>query len=506
MALTINTNVSALLAGKNLQSGRARLGQTLERLSTGLRINRSQDDPSGLVISEFQRSQISGLSKVIENVDRAISLTQTAEGGLAQIANLLVELRGLAVDSANNGALTAESLQANQANIDSILDTVDRIANTTRFGQKNLLDGTFGEGSNTAEFEDGHNDGHFLSVVNGVPARWADKDLSTSDVVDIWYDFRDQAGSPNNATPTQRNLIEQAFDAWEVTSGGLLNFVQNTTAPAADILNAGTGDLAAVGDVSAPGGTLGIGGFAAGGIGPLGFPEASDGFLWMDEAETWDEVLGNPGAPNIDYFSVAAHEIGHALGLGHTGDIPSRDLMDPGIAPGEEFFPAPFPLLEQIHIRGLYGDEVQTPKEPGELIFHIGAGANENISLQIDSAVSGNLGRELKGNQFLNLSEIDVTTVAGSLDAIAVVDQAINDIANKRGEIGSFQDNLLESTQSNVRSQLINIEDAESSLRDTDYTVEITALVSERIRNQVSTTMQSLANQHPRAVLSLLQG
>ncbi|MBW3541000.1 MAG: hypothetical protein KY476_12075 [Planctomycetes bacterium] len=144
MALTVNTNISALIAQTSLQRSNNRISETLGRLSTGLRINSSADDPSGLVLSEFQRAQIAGLSQAISNIDRAVAVTQTADGGLSEVSGLLTELRGLVIDSANNGALDRQSLEANQQNVTSILDTIDRIALSSQFGQQQLLDGTSG--------------------------------------------------------------------------------------------------------------------------------------------------------------------------------------------------------------------------------------------------------------------------------------------------------------------------------------------------------------------------
>jgi flagellin len=144
MALSVQTNVASLTAQRNLQGSTSRLNQNLERLSTGLKINKAADDASGLVISEFQRAQISGLEQGIANIDRAVNLVQTAESGLNEINSLLINIRQLAVDSANAGALDGDSLAANQADIDNLLSTIDRIADTTKFGTIKVLNGDSG--------------------------------------------------------------------------------------------------------------------------------------------------------------------------------------------------------------------------------------------------------------------------------------------------------------------------------------------------------------------------
>jgi len=144
MALTIANNVQSLTAQRNLNRSTHALGKSLERLSSGLKVNRGADGPAALVISEKQRAQIAGLEQAIENSEKAVSLVQTAEGALSEINSLLVKIRSLALDSANEGVNDADSLAANQAEIDNALDTINRIANNTQFSTKKLLDGSAG--------------------------------------------------------------------------------------------------------------------------------------------------------------------------------------------------------------------------------------------------------------------------------------------------------------------------------------------------------------------------
>ncbi len=144
MGLTVANNVSSLIAQHNLGRSNHALKTSLERLSSGFQINRGADGPAALVISEKQRAQIAGLDQAIENTEKAVAVVQTAEGALAEINNLLVKVRSLAIDSANTGVNDADALAANQAEIDNALDTINRIANNTQFATKKLLDGTSG--------------------------------------------------------------------------------------------------------------------------------------------------------------------------------------------------------------------------------------------------------------------------------------------------------------------------------------------------------------------------
>ncbi len=144
MSLTIANNVGALTAQHNLHRSSNALARSLERLSSGFKVNRGADGPSALVISEKQRAQIAGLRQAIENTEKAVSMVQTAEGALNEINSLLVKVRGLALDSANAGVNDDDALAANQAEIANALATIDRIANNTQFGTKKLLDGSAG--------------------------------------------------------------------------------------------------------------------------------------------------------------------------------------------------------------------------------------------------------------------------------------------------------------------------------------------------------------------------
>ncbi|AWM37365.1 B-type flagellin [Gemmata obscuriglobus] len=150
MALSVVNNGASLNAQANLSKTNSALSKSLERLSTGLKINRGADGPAGLVISEQQRAQIAGLQTAIANTNKAVSLVQTGEGALNEISSLLTKIRSLALDSANAGVNDATALAANQAEIANALGTITQIATTTQFGSKKLLDGSASLGASTA--------------------------------------------------------------------------------------------------------------------------------------------------------------------------------------------------------------------------------------------------------------------------------------------------------------------------------------------------------------------
>ena len=160
MALSVNTNTTSLTAQANLSKSQSRMNTSLERLSTGLKINRAGDDAAGLVMSELQKSQISGLTKAIENIERGTTMVQTAESGLAEIGSLLLKMRDLAVNSSNAATQDTAALVANQAEVDALSTSITRISDTTKFGTKALLNGTI----SAAQFQIGAFSGETASL------------------------------------------------------------------------------------------------------------------------------------------------------------------------------------------------------------------------------------------------------------------------------------------------------------------------------------------------------
>jgi flagellin len=160
MSLRINLNTAALNAHRQLQSTDNALAASIEKLSSGYRINRAADDPAGLAISENLRAQVSGLGQAISNSSDAVNLIKTAEGALAEVHNLLRTMRNLALHAANTGANDDTAIAADQAQITSALAALDRISTNTQFGTKVLLDGS----ATALDFQIGANSGQTTTV------------------------------------------------------------------------------------------------------------------------------------------------------------------------------------------------------------------------------------------------------------------------------------------------------------------------------------------------------
>src|ERR1700704_6513718 len=138
----INSNLASLQAQHTLSRNQSDLATRLQRLSTGLKINTGKDAPAGLIASETLRSEISGIHQAIDNSTRAGNVVNTAEGALSEVSSLLLEVQGLTNQAANTGALSPEEIKANQLQVDAILNSVNRISNTTQFNNVKLLNGS----------------------------------------------------------------------------------------------------------------------------------------------------------------------------------------------------------------------------------------------------------------------------------------------------------------------------------------------------------------------------
>jgi flagellin len=200
--MRINQNVAAFNAFRNLSNTQNQLSSSLEKLSSGFRINRAADDAAGLVRSETLRSQIGGLKVAVRNAQDGISVIQTAEGALTETTSILQRMRDLAVQSANLGANSEESLNANQAEFAQLAQELQRIASETKFGGQNLLDGTydgsFQLGANAGESV-GVNVGN-MGVVGLTLGTVTDGDVTLTNGIGFGTEGTDAAGNTARAT------------------------------------------------------------------------------------------------------------------------------------------------------------------------------------------------------------------------------------------------------------------------------------------------------------------
>jgi flagellin len=241
MGLRINTNVAAITAQRYLGASNQAMGVSLERLASGMRINRAADNPAGLVTSEKQRAQIAGLNQAIENSERGVSMIQTAEAALTEVTSLLNKIRGLALDSANIAVNDESSLAANQSEVSNALASIDRIAANAQFGSKRLLDGT---NENTITITDGGNT-YDLSFDNSTLATGTDT-VTISGFSAASYTMANAGTIGVDASPASPGLI--GVKAGEHT-------VEVTQASDHAVLT-GTADITTLGYILAPADTF----------------------------------------------------------------------------------------------------------------------------------------------------------------------------------------------------------------------------------------------------------
>ena len=205
MSLRINNNIESMNAHRSLLMNDRALSKSLERLASGQKINRAADDPAALVISEHMRAQVSGMEQAIKNNEVAISLVQTAEGSMNEISSILVSLRQRAISAANVGASDQDMIDANQAEVENGLASIDRVVSSTQFGHYKLLDGT--NAAKTITNEDGS-----ISIQEGLRFHVgpnADHMASTS-IRDMSTNQLGRAQVPEGELPNKSNFMSLA--------------------------------------------------------------------------------------------------------------------------------------------------------------------------------------------------------------------------------------------------------------------------------------------------------
>ena len=472
MALTIANNVQSLTAQNNLNRSTNALGKSLERMSSGLKVNRGADGPAALVISEKQRAQIAGLNQAIENSEKAVSLVQTAEGALSEINSLLVKVRSLALDSANEGVNDADSLAANQAEIDNALDTINRIANNTQFSTKKLLDGSAGVSGTVTD-----QDVTFLGASSDTSAGTYAVNITT-------------AGERANYTAASAQTSNLANDETLTVNGVAITLNSGMSrAQVQSRINEFSGQTGVVAeDDPSTANTTRLRTQQFGGNASLSVvsdrADAADssGFGTTEQTDTGVDIAGTfDGVAGSGAGNVLTATGGSAEGVSITIGENSTDVAET--------------------VTSAQGNVTVTNNA---LTFQIGPNANQTVQVAIDSVNPTSLGRGVANNAFTNLNDITVTSANNAQDAIAVIDQAIDDVTNMRGTLGAFQQNTLESTANNLRATLENSVNVESVIRDTDFASEIANFTKNQVLVQAGTSTLSSANQTSQLVLSLL--
>ncbi|MEM1445291.1 MAG: flagellin [Planctomycetota bacterium] len=496
----INTNVSSLLSQRVLNQNNATLNKSLERLSTGLRINRGADDPAGLIASEALRSQQASISAAIGNAERADQVANIAEGGLQEVNSLLLEVQSLVGQSANDAGLSDDEKEANQLQIDSILQTIDRIAQTTSFQGTKLLNGTydFQVTGQAATVEDVR--------INAAKIDFGD----TRDVDVLVTQSAQQAGFFLSIGATALDLTDAdslfTIDVAGQDGSRQFSFGSGTTlADAAAAINT----FSDVTGVSAANSGNGIR------LDSIEF--GSDAFVSVQVTDDGGEsgqinvlsanntnVLGAAGsATAFSAATTAVRDEGQDVGAVINGVAATSNGKSARIA--TDFLDIEVDLTTA-------GSQATTKIDA---VTITGGGANFNLGPNVDignqvsiglgNVAVRNLGNETNG--FLDTlgAGKDNNVVDGDLtSAQKIVNDAIAQVSGLRGRIGAFQKNTVGATIRSLGVALENTAAAESAIRDTDFAAETAELTRAQILQQASTSVLGIANSQPQSALSLL--
>ncbi len=499
MSLVITNNVQSLTAQHNLNRNATALGRSLERLSSGLKVNRGADGPAALVISEKQRAQIAGLGQAIENAEKAVSMVQTAEGALTEINSLLVKARTLAIDSANAGVNDTDSLAANQAELDKALDTIDRIANNTQFGTTKLLDGTLSsskvlDASVTSFSQSGLATGNYGVAFGGA---WV-----KSSVTDAWSNGEATALT-NETAADDVDLATTMNGAGTMSildgSGSTLVSVNyadaanvNTTLQAlqtaADNANVGVNIDFTVGD--------GAGTAASMGLTAQDYGSYAVGYdLQITNGTAYSTTSATPTSnTNQTMTGTLVDNAGAMSQVGNRGNTFQNAAGTVSITFNNSVFTGAFTSANAV--------EAATGA-----VYQIGANQNQTASIDIGSAKTSDMGVVGSDTLASLITGGSQTLTAGNAQtALSIIDQAIDDVTGLRSSLGAFQANTLESTANNLRATMENVVAAESVIRDTDFASEIANFTKQQILQQAGVSVLASANQTPQLVLSLLGG
>ena len=523
--MIINHNMNALNAHRNMNVNNTAAGKSMEKLSSGLRINRAGDDAAGLAISEKMRGQIRGLTQASRNASDGISMIQTAEGALSETQNILQRMRELSVQSSND-TNTAEDRQSIQKEIAQLTEEIDRIGNNTEFNTQSLLKG---DGSTKLD-----STGVTISdMISG-------QDVQTTEAK---VEFKVKAD--NTTTKGQIKLNNQTIDvnvgtgsksviASEIKKQLELGIEQNDLLKGQFKVSA-NGDTVTIeavkgGEYSGSKGKIEVTASGAGAtnLTSNGGTDISNNASVKNEGDTIGATAASSEITLPNTADDISALIGKGITLGNTqiefydagkgaysGDAVGVDI---GKATQAEDVVAAIIAQTQGKVEGATlstkagnnGVLVVSSMEKGanstvnvedgaknegfEATFQVGANSNQTISISIGDMRADALG----------VKSVDLTTAKGSQEATATIQAAIEKVSTERAGLGAVQ-NRLEYTISNLDNTTENLTSAESTLRDVDMAKEMMTFSKNNILNQAAQAMLAQANQQPQNVLSLLR-
>jgi len=502
----INTNIQSLIAQRVLGQNNRTLDSSLERLSTGLRINRGKDDPAGLIASENLRAEKSSLNAAITNADRADQVANIAEGGLQEVSGLLTELQGLVTNSANDAGLSVQEKNANQLQIDSILQTIDRISSSTSFQGKKLLNGNLNY--TTTDVNAGVTD----FKVNGAKLAYGSSGIDVRAVVTTSAQKAGLVLSTGGALNLNGG-VNSSFTI-EIT-GNLgsreLSFASGTTVQnVIDAINTFT-DVTGI-NANSVTGTSSIK-LASEEYGSANFVSVRV----VNDANIQGTGVGIYRMQGTDFNTASTATIGFAS-TGATNGV--RDIGQDIVATINGIAATSNGKTTRINTDFLDVqitlDDTNAQQRGNVDAFSItGGGADFQLAGQVDISGKVSIGiqdiatRKLGNTDLGFLADLasgkGLNVVNGDLNsAQKVVAEAIQQVSSTRGRLGAFQKNTVGATIRSLSVSLENTTAAESVIRDANFATETASLTRAQILVSASTNILALANQQPNSALQLL--
>ena len=544
MGMVVQHNISAQNANEAMRKNVSGLKKSTEKLSTGYQINRAADNAAGLAISEKMRSQIRGLTQATANSNDAISLIQTAEGGLQETEDILQRMRELSVQSAN-GTYTDDDRQQIQYEVDALKAEVDRISEATEFNEMKLLDGSLSGKGSVTEFGPRYgqtitqggttNGGGFAtgtvitSNISGVQIRMT-TGASGKGGENAYWDAKGTQLTFNlvdGQSYTQAD-IDKLIEGANRQKDGQTAIIPEITVKLANGVQAATNSTAfskATVGGSRAAVTMSLSKALVGKTGTEGyaneikFTANSYGVdtrsigIKFDVAAGKETVTGasGNGKQETDYKRNGTYTLHLATGVEYTANDIEKILAKEGLDYSVEMYDTNKPdgdvklysnnatyiagqsMGKAVSGAGVYKDAVDATGEG--LTFQIGANGVEDqrLTVNVDDMSSRALGVD-----GVNVSKQDTAN-----DAINKIDDALKKVSTQRAKLGAVQ-NRLEHTVNSLNTANENLSAAESQIRDTDMATEMIKYTKSNILQQASQSMLAQANQQPQGVLQLL--
>jgi|CXWL01.1.fsa_nt_gi flagellin len=479
----INSNVPSLIAQRHLGLSQRSLRTSLERLSSGLKINRGADDPAGLIVSERLRSEISVVKQAIDNSERAINVIATTEGALDEVQALLTDIQALVVEAANSGAFSDEEIAANQLQIDNAIDSITRIANTTTFAGRKLLNGELDY------------------VTSGIVTS------KLTDVSVLGAKFGTQPYVGVDVTVSQSaQQAKLSYNLGRLTGSGAtlairgpdgivtLNFPASaTTAKMAEQINLQVDATGVRAVASATGMSLftnEYGSDATLSVTPL--PTSTFSMTnRLGQADT--NTTGRDATATVN--GIAATADGLKLSF-------SSSLLKLEVVLSEAFGGGAQGLT------GAAGSSSFAVTDGGAL-FQLGPQVNTNLqeNIGVKSMQANVLGNAIIGYlSDLQSGQSKSLRTGNMTEASKVVEEVITQVAVLRGRLGAFERNTLQPNINQLQITTENLTSSESVIRDTDFALETSELTRSQILVQAGNSVLAIANAQSQNVLTLLGG